>query len=328
MLEKLITNLKNSLPEPLRKKMGMVEDSEDNSDDDSEENELQKYESDDTADTGAEDKKKKSVSMIIRVVIILVLAYLAIDEFVLKKSAPTAGAPAAESSIEAKLSAKRKKRKVEADKAKAMATGSADASASAATTAQVPDAPKDSTPPIENVNILDKNDPLNVAPVGATTAEIPAEKAAVEPPTEVISSKVIDTSVDHKIDQLVDNVDQSLPVGEIEEVKVPSQNETPAKKTSPKKEDSMASKIVEEVSETAPPAYDQVGRGLVYNCKDKYWACVDKPAYVNCNKNMKWNKSKGSSMECVVQNIYSTDDDCAKIQKYNVTTIQPTTFCH
>ena len=90
----------------------------------------------------------------------------------------------------------------------------------------------------------------------------------------------------------------------------------------------MASKIVDDVAvETAPPPYDQLGRGLVYNCKDKYWACVDKPAYVTCNKNMKWNKSKGNSAECVVQAIYGSDDDCAKVQKYNVSTSQATTFC-
>jgi hypothetical protein len=333
MLEKLITNLKQSLPESLRKKMGTNDEEAEESD----ENEVQKNENDDSTE---EDKKKKSISMLIRVVIILILAYLAVDEFVLSKNKSVAAVDSSLDAQIAKSEAKRKKRKEES-KAKELAAAAAvvhdkiaDASAIAtevgtgASSSQVPDAPAptDSSPPIENVNVLDKSDPVATAQPQATNV--------VEKPEEIVSSKIVDTSVDNKIDKLVEHVDENTPpTAAIEEVKIPSQQDhnisetSPEKTSTPKVETSMASKIVDEATETPAPAYDQVGRGLVYNCKDKYWACVDKPAYVTCNKNMKWNKSKGNAAECVIQSIYSSDEDCAKIQKYNVTIIQPTTFC-
>jgi hypothetical protein len=90
---------------------------------------------------------------------------------------------------------------------------------------------------------------------------------------------------------------------------------------------SMESKIVEEQAEPTVLSYDQLGRGLVYNCKDKYWACVDKESYINCGKSMKLNKSKGKPIFCAVSNIYNSEEDCGKIQKHYVSTSQSTDFC-
>ncbi|RPJ77681.1 MAG: hypothetical protein EHM20_05695, partial [Alphaproteobacteria bacterium] len=102
MLEKLIANLKESLPGPLRKKLGMEdntheeeqveeqveEHSEKNSDEQSDEGTGEgSKESQGTSDSEAE-KKKKQISMIIRVAVILGLAYLAVDQFVLKNDNP------------------------------------------------------------------------------------------------------------------------------------------------------------------------------------------------------------------------------------------------
>ncbi len=335
MLEKLITNLKNSLPEPIRKKMGMVDESDEEVED-SEEDELQKYEADDAPNTDAEDKKKKQISMIIRVVVILGIAYFAVDEFVLKKN--TGGEQSVDELL-ANMPVKKKKKKpavaVDPTSAQALESAKGVAETAATSTPENPDTITDAdtggeatpaqNPPIENVNILDKT-------ASATPeSQMQIESPTAETPPEVTETKVIDTSVDKKLDQLVDNVDQSTAT--TEEVTIPSQPQGSQsgmghlEATEPKKDTSMASKIVEDVTETSPPAYDQIGRGLVYNCTDKYWACVDKPAYVHCNKNMKWNKSKGNNMECVVQNIYSSDEDCAKIQKYNVSTSVATSFC-
>lgn len=219
---------------------------------------------------------------------------------------------------------KRKKRVVKPveDAAKA-AEGTTDATPPAdqqGTTGSADPMAQTETPPIENVNITDKSDDTSVSSA-SSHSEMPQSNDVV------LDSKPVDTSVDQKIDQLVDNVGNSSSDNlssagqQMEEVKIPSAG-------SGSSETSMASKIVDDVAvETAPPPYDQLGRGLVYNCKDKYWACVDKPAYVTCNKNMKWNKSKGNTAECVVQAIYNTDDDCAKVQKYNVNTSVATAFC-
>ncbi len=308
MLEKLITDLKKSLPEALRKKMGGNQE-------DGEEVEPSEDENGDSAlnaEEGGqpEDKKKKQMSMIIRVVVILGLGYYALDEFVLKTTEPT---------VEEMLAKqpKKKKRPVvkPADNAPVSADAKAENTAPAVTeTPAVNTEATDTQPPIENVNVMDKNEPqVTEAPPVEETPPVVEEKPVVTAP---------EPKIDQSIDQLVESVDQNA-TNPMEVVTAPSQDQGGNKDSG----SSMASKIVEEVVETAPPAYDQLGRGLVYNCKDKYWACIDKPAYVVCNKNMKWNKSKGNGAECVVQAVYNSEEDCAKIQKYNVSTNKETSFC-
>nr|BDT29811.1 hypothetical protein BHI3_32770 [Bacteriovorax sp. HI3] len=311
MLEKLITNFKKSLPEPLRKKLGVAE--EDEQVEEQEEEEVEESEAESEA-SPEEDKKKKQISMIIRVVIILVLGYLALDEFVLKQNSSE---PSVEELLAAAPKKPRRPKKVEATQpteATAPAEGTPPAEGAVATADTNASATEGA--PIENINIAPKDESTS-----SLSSDVPTSNDVV------VDSKPVETGVDQKLDQLVNNFESTTETpstGQMEEVKVPSMGGADAEK----QETSMASKIVDDVAvETAPPAYDQIGRGLVYNCKDKYWACVDKPAYVTCNKNMKWNKSKGNSAECVVQAIYGSDDDCAKVQKYNVSTSQATTFC-
>jgi hypothetical protein len=355
MLEKFITQLKNSLPEALRKKMGVVEESvakgqalENNA-------AVKKIVPVIAASAASsDDEKKQRISMIIRVIVILGIAYFALDEFVLK-----ADKTPSVDEVVAQQQAMKKKKKVKEAAAKTAATTEATKTANpeAATSetanteaqsgttipAEKPASTEmpvaDTSAPVENINILNKETAATDAPAAtkATTTSAPSTtptETSITPAPEkasevVTSSRVIgQANVDQKIDQLMDGVDQS---GTVEEVKIPSQPAIDAATMTTtsisSSMDSMASKITEDVPETAPPAYDQVGRGLVYNCKDKYWACLDKASYVTCNKNMKWNKSKGKAQECVVQNIYNSDEDCAKVQKYNVSSDLPTAFC-
>ncbi len=325
MFEKLITDLKKSLPESLRKKLGGA----DNSDDEQEFEEVEAESSESPAESSEEEKKKKMKSMIIKVIVILGLGYFALDEFVLKGMQQQS-----ETDIFAQAPKPKRKKVVEAQvttdatpptdtTVSSEAPPAAEPEISTASTSEEISTPPVSepavseTPPIENINVLEKtSEPTPTEPVAQVEEQPP-----VQPEEQVISeTRVGESSADQKLDQLVENVEQTAATNPIEEVKIPSSNETAAPP-------SMASKIVEGITETAPPAYDQVGRGLVYNCKDKYWACLDKPAYVTCNKNQKWNKSKGNAPECAVADIYSSDEDCAKVQKYNVSTNAPTAFC-
>lgn len=337
MFEKLITDLKKSLPESLRKKLGGAEDLEEEVESAEEETESEDVEID--ATSAEEEKKKKMKSMAIKVIVIIGLGYFALDEFVLKGMQQQS-----EADIFAQAP-KRKKAKVVKPAEETAAAAATDPAATPATTEiptepvlgsnSVPDSDPtmssdpttEATAPIENINVLDKS---------AETTAPPVEPTVEEP--VVTETRVPEASVDQRLDQLVENVepavtptqtstvsDSSTSTSAVEEIKVPSQGEVVEKveKSTP----SMSSMIVDSVVETPPPAYDQMGRGLVYNCKDKYWACLDKPAYVTCNKNMKWNKSKGNSNECVVSNIYGSDEDCAKVQKFNVSTNASTSFC-
>jgi len=69
-----------------------------------------------------------------------------------------------------------------------------------------------------------------------------------------------------------------------------------------------------------PPDYTLLGRGLVYNCKGKHWACVNKDSYFGCRTNMKWTKSNRKTLECTIVNVYSSADDCRIVQVHNINT--------
>lgn len=319
MLEKLIASLKESLPEPLRKKLGMEdnnhnqEQSSDNSDEVSEES----HDTSDNENDSSEDKKKKQISMIIRVVVVLALAYLAIDQFILKSKDPSTeiadifvkprkprkkiatdpGVTAPEVIAIAGQSPEVKPEELSSEKSLEVAA--------TPETAIMPEAQApESASPVENINITDKK--MEEVPPPAASEAVVANALAVG---EVKSNEA---QIDKNLDSLIESVDGT--------------EKANADSTS-KKEMNLEDKIVADDVFTPPPAYDQLGRGLVYNCKEKYWACIDKIAYVACNKNMKWNKAHGKPAECVVQNVYNSDDDCSVVQKYNVSTSKATPFC-
>ena len=314
MFENFIINLKKSLPEALRKKLGGADDFDDEDDFEEIQQESDEGGEDDLEDDVDEDKQKKMKSMIIKVIVVIALGYFALDEFLLKdaQQSPitenTAQAPKPNKTIETETTAELPP--VEA------VVETPEVESESEVIAEV------EAPPIENVNVLEKNEEsIPTETVVQVQEELPPELPPETPQDQVISeTRMGESTVDKKLDDLVDNLEQTASSNPVEEIKIPSPGES---ESSP----SMMSKIVEEITETLPPVYDQVGRGLVYNCKDKFWACLDKPAYVICSKNQKFNKSKGNIPECVVADIYSSDEDCAKVQKHNVSTSAPTAFC-
>jgi hypothetical protein len=298
MFEKLITNLKKSLSGQ-KSNNDDLEEGDSNTSDSS---------GDDSVD---QDAKKKQMSMIIRVIVILGVGYMAVDHFIL--SAPK------ELTVEEMIAAnapRKKKKPIKKNVPPTENEAAIKAEASTASTSTLDSQATDSQaptdlPPVENINIMDKTE----------TSQTTEPSTASE-----TSTALAETNIDQRIDQLIETADQSEAATAVAE----STGEKVATEAPAKKEEkvSMADLIVQEDVYTPAPQYDQLGRGLVYNCKDKYWACIDKPAYVACNKNMQWNKTKGNSAECVVQNVYASDEDCAKIQKYNVSTNVSTAFCN
>jgi hypothetical protein len=77
-----------------------------------------------------------------------------------------------------------------------------------------------------------------------------------------------------------------------------------------------------------PPTYEYVGRGLVYNCKGKHWACIDGPSYKICEQNYAALKSQSKSKECYPDSVYQSDSGCAWVQKKKILANTKTDFCN
>lgn len=319
MLEKLLNNLKQSLPEPIRKKLGIETEPVEDEEDSIEALKGSHYTPDnEVADSEAEAKKKK-MSMIIRVVVVIALGFLAVDHFILSEDSQNEIVD---------IPVKPRKRRPKPVPPVAVAEVSASSTTPTATTPETSPVaenlevkketssetiPEGTTPPVENINIADKKPeevkPDEVKPEEIKPEEVKTEEAVTSAPK--VGESKSGEQIDKSLDSLIDGVDAK------------ESKDSKEKKEEVKLED----KIVADDVYTAPPTYDQLGRGLVYNCKDKFWVCVDKISYVACNKNMKWNKAHGKAAECVVNNVYASEEDCGVVQKHNVSTSTPTTFC-
>ena len=77
----------------------------------------------------------------------------------------------------------------------------------------------------------------------------------------------------------------------------------------------------------AAPEYSEVGRGLVYNCKGKHWACINKYSYFACRDNLKWAKENKKVLECYTKDVYRNEKDCRIIQTHYINTNLKTDFC-
>ena len=63
-----------------------------------------------------------------------------------------------------------------------------------------------------------------------------------------------------------------------------------------------------------PPNYLEKGRGLVYNCVQKHWACVNRASYFQCAHNQKASSEKGINPFCVIRNVYFSPLHCSRGQ--------------
>ncbi len=77
----------------------------------------------------------------------------------------------------------------------------------------------------------------------------------------------------------------------------------------------------------APPDYENSGRGLVYNCVGKHWACIDAPSFKVCQKNYSYNIKKSSKRECYPDSIYENEKGCIFIQKRKTSSGKKLDYC-
>lgn len=79
---------------------------------------------------------------------------------------------------------------------------------------------------------------------------------------------------------------------------------------------------------TPAPNYEEYGKGLVYNCKDKHWACVDRKPYLQCEMNYKWSKQNGKVPDCTIEKTYADFKSCRIVQVHYINTVQPAPDCN
>jgi len=73
---------------------------------------------------------------------------------------------------------------------------------------------------------------------------------------------------------------------------------------------------------TAAVNYQAAGRGLIYNCKGKHWACVDKMNYMRCR-----DLAKSGSKDCMAKGVLKTTDACFAMQRKYISNNMKTDFC-
>ncbi len=76
-----------------------------------------------------------------------------------------------------------------------------------------------------------------------------------------------------------------------------------------------------------PSEYNIAGRGLVYSCKGKHWACVDATNFSRCENNFKYYKHNKQKPDCFPENVYMSDKDCSMAQQRMINLSIETKFC-
>jgi hypothetical protein len=282
----------------------------------------------------AEEKRKK----IIRAVLVVGGLYFVYDTLMPKEETPA-------EVVEVKKPQKSKKALEREAKAKAAAEAAAAAAAAgtekpaetppvvdtpavdAPPSDMIPDAGPDVPPdsdasaPIEGTagTIVPDVDPLAAqdAATGTVDLGVPTEDPFATTPTTVPEGEGTTTNPD----QVSDGGDKPAEGGDMtEQILKDLEKQIGA--------DQAATKEPEATSYLAPPDYENVGRGLVYNCLGKHWACIDGPSFKVCQLNNTALKSQNRSKECVPDSVYQSDSACGWVQKQKITGNAKTDFCN
>lgn len=282
----------------LKDKLGDDSEEDDSKEDDSEEDEDDEEEEDD--EVAAAAKKKQTI---IRGFIVLICLYLAYDTFMETPEEP----------VQAPV-VKRKKRKKRKKKVKKVVEKKIDK-------VEVAPAPKPAPVPDKIVKPAE----VIVQEVAPIVKEVPEPKVY-----EPIQLKKNDPVGEITPDEIVPkSLGEEISLGEMEQKN--KKNENQLDKTLDKLSDNSP-KMIENVEKknleyTEPPTYQETGKGLVYNCSGKHWACVDKTSYLNCKKNTDWSIQNKKTPECHTSNVYESFNDCRVIQVDKINTLANTSFC-
>ena len=195
------------------------------------------------------------------------------------------------------------------------------------------DIPKDTVAPKDDVekelDALFDDDDLT-APEEKPSEKVeqkPTAVIVVEPEPSIDDDFDINSSGDDNDllsfgDDIVNKVSEAGGSGEEITTAILEQLEKDAKK---KRNKLINNKKVEP---TDPPSYLAPGNGLVYNCVDRHWACIDSSSFKLCGDNYAWRLKKGESVQCYPSEFYDSTMDCESMQQYKIDMTAATDFCN
>lgn len=194
-------------------------------------------------------------------------------------------------------------------------------------------------------------DPLSDEPTSTEpSTESPSDTPVSDTPSETTSTETTDTPSESPTEQPTEASSETsgeTPAEPTTDESVVSPTESSAADTvdgaitPPAEGDSMTDKILEDLEKqvnqskpreeqrtyVAPPDYEYRGRGMVYNCAGKHWACVDGPSYKNCEDNYSSTKYLKKPIECYPFNVYENQKGCESMQNRLVSSNAKTDFC-
>lgn len=350
ILDKIISDVKSKFPFLGKKEKTLEELTDEDTDPgivaQSEATKTNAKESDKPARANEKDKdknkddKKKRNSNILRVVIVLALAFfLLYDEIfppevveppapVAKKVKPKKEPVAAEIPIEGTPPA-------ETTEVPTEATPPADTTPTTETAPEVPvevtatqTTPSDTTEPVTAVEPTTTPAPPLEATPPSSEIDILGDTPPTTPITPAIEPTVTDTS---SIDPLATSPSESGSADTSGEAATTSSDEDMTDKIlqdlEKQAKTTNAPKAQEKTEYVSPPNYEYPGRGLVYNCIGKHWACVDAPSFKTCEQNASATKFKNNKKECYPFNVYQTQSGCESMQNRMVSSSAKTAFC-
>ncbi len=285
-----------------------LKDELDDLDDEGEEGE----EDEDIEEDDEEEKKKKQKKLLINGLLVVIIIYLSYDQFIGEGEAPTP-TPAVQKQTKPvakkpKKAVKKKPRKVKKEQPVEKPTPAA----------KVTPVPTPVATPVPTPVPTPKPTPMPTPEPTAEPAEEPKKIEKKEAMTVVLGE---DTKLGEKQDT------QAQDDSGLSSMKDAIKKDLIQKSEDKKKIKESLELMEEDMDYVAPPNYKRLGRGLVYNCIDKHWACVDKFAYFQCRENFKYNKGHKKKAECVVKNVYASVEDCSVIQTHYINMGEPTGFC-
>lgn len=278
--------------------------------------------------------KKKKKSRMLQYVIVGGTVIFLLSDYIIPTEEPVAQVKIGKKGAKVKP-------KVEAPAEEKPATDTTAATDTAAATDTPATDPATVTPSESPVDVTETpvdttTTPVETAPVDTTVTETPADTTTTPVETAPTDTTVTETPADQPIDTApVETAPTDTTVTD-----TPAEDNGMGEATTPG-EDNLTDQILEDLEKqakdtqqpeqkkeyVAPPDYEYRGRGLVYNCSGKHWACVDAPSYKTCEDNASSVKYLNKKTECHPFNVYETPKGCEGVQNRMVSSSAKTAFC-